>query len=150
MQLGLLAAEQPATRPPTAGDAVPEQSRLANWPVQLHLVPPHAPYLQGADLLLVADCVPFACAGFHRQFLDGRPVLIGCPKLDDGQFYVKKLAQIIATAGVRSIRVLHMEVPCCLGLVHIARLAIEASGAAVPLDETTISLRGEVLANRNA
>ena len=112
----------------TAGDAVPEPSRLANWPVQLHLVPPHAPYLQGADLLLVADCVPFACAGFHRQFLDGRPVLIGCPKLDDGQFYVKKLAQIIATAGIRSIRVLHMEVPCCLGLVHIARLAIEAVG----------------------
>ena len=103
-------------------------SRLANWPVQLHLVPPHAPYLKGADLLLVADCVPFAYADFHRRFLDGRPVVIGCPKLDDGQAYVDKLVQIIRHSGLRSITVVHMEVPCCTGLVRIAQAAVAAAG----------------------
>lgn len=120
-------------------------SRLANWPVQLHLVPPHAPYLQGADLLLVADCVPFAYADFHRRFLDGRPVVIGCPKLDDGQAYIDKLAQIIQQAGLRSITVVHMEVPCCMGLVRIVQSALAAAGVEIPIHHATISIRGEVL-----
>jgi Pyruvate/2-oxoacid:ferredoxin oxidoreductase delta subunit len=135
-----------ATKPAASnGRAQPEDSSsgLANWPVQLRLVPPQAPYLQGADLLLVADCVPFACADFHRRFLDGRPVAIGCPKLDDGQFYVEKLAQIIRQAGLRSLTVVHMEVPCCLGLVRIAQAAIELSGVDIPLHHATISIRGE-------
>lgn len=150
MSFGAQAADMSDRRLPPGADAAPEPSRLANWPVQLHLVPPHAPYLRNADLLLVADCVPFACAGFHRRFLQGQPVVIGCPKLDDSQFYVEKLKQIIATAGIRSIHVLHMEVPCCLGLVHIARAAIQASGTDVPLEDTTISLRGEVLSRPGA
>jgi Pyruvate/2-oxoacid:ferredoxin oxidoreductase delta subunit len=120
-------------------------SRLANWPVQLHLVPPHAPYLKGADLLLVADCVPFAYADFHRRFLDGRPVVIGCPKLDDGQAYVDKLVQIIRHSGLRSITVVHMEVPCCTGLVRIAQAAVAAAGVDIPFHDETISIRGEVL-----
>jgi Fe-S-cluster-containing hydrogenase component 2 len=125
-------------------------SGLANWPVQLHLVPPHAPYLQDADLLLVADCVPFAYADFHRRFLDGRPVTIGCPKLDDGQSYVQKLAQIIQHARIRSITVLHMEVPCCTGLIRIAQSAIALSGIDVPMQHVTISIRGEVLTGQGA
>ena len=87
----------------------------------------------------------FAFADFHRRFLDGRPVLIGCPKLDDGGYYVHKLAQIIAAAQVRSIRVLHMEVPCCTGLVRIAKAAIDQAGVKVPLDEVTVSVRGKIL-----
>jgi NAD-dependent dihydropyrimidine dehydrogenase PreA subunit len=125
-------------------------SGLANWPVQLHLVPPHAPYLQDAHLLLVADCVPFAYADFHRRFLDGRPVLIGCPKLDDGQFYVRKLADIFRQAGVRGVTVLHMEVPCCLGLVQIARLAVQSAGVSVPVNDVTITVQGEVRAQGDA
>lgn len=122
-----------------------EPSRLANWPVQLHLVPPQAPYLQQADVLLVADCVPFACADFHRRFLDGRPVVVGCPKLDDGQAYVQKLAQIILASGIRSITVLKMEVPCCTGLLHIAEAAVQMAGTQTPVRDATISVRGQVL-----
>jgi hypothetical protein len=118
---------------------------LANWPVQLHLVPPQAAFLQDADVLLVADCVPFACADFHRRFLDGRPVLVGCPKLDDGQAYVQKLAQILQFAGIRSLTVLHMQVPCCTGLLQIAQAAANLAGGGTPVQEVTISLKGQVL-----
>ncbi|MFV1965024.1 MAG: ATP-binding protein [Pirellulaceae bacterium] len=137
-----LGSDGASTRPFTDEDELPSQ--LGNWPVQLHLVPPQAPYLQHADLLLVADCVPFAYADFHRQFLKGRPVLIGCPKLDDGQAYVQKLSQIILTAAPKSISVLHMEVPCCTGLVRIAQAAIEMSRSSVPLDNVTITINGRM------
>jgi hypothetical protein len=117
---------------------------LGNWPVQLRLVPPNAPFLQNSDLLLVADCVPFACADFHRRFLRGRPVVIGCPKLDDAQFYVDKLADVLTCSSVKSVTVLHMEVPCCTGLLRIAETAIANSGRNIPLEDVTISIRGEV------
>jgi NAD-dependent dihydropyrimidine dehydrogenase PreA subunit len=126
-----------------AGSESSTPSGLANWPVQLRLVPPTAPYLQNADLLLVADCAPLAVADFHRRFLDGRPVLIGCPKLDDSRFYVQKLAQIVHVAQVRSITVVRMEVPCCTGLVQIAQAAIELANAACPIRETVVSIHGE-------
>ena len=122
-----------------------EPSALGNWPIQLRLVPPGAPFLRGADLLLVADCVPFALADFHRRFLAGQPVVIGCPKLDDGQQYVEKLAAILTAAGVKSLTVLHMEVPCCTGLVRIAQAAKQAAGSDVPLRDITVSIRGQVL-----
>jgi len=122
-----------------------EPSALGNWPLQLHLVPPTAPYLQNADLLLVADCVPFALADFHRRLLRGRPVVIGCPKLDDGEAYVAKLVSILTLASIRSLTVVHMEVPCCQGLVRIAQAALQATGAQVPLEDVTISIRGKVL-----
>ena len=121
-------------------------SHLANWPVQLHLVPPNAPFLKNADVLLVADCVPFALPDFHRRFLRGRPVLIGCPKLDNAQDYVEKLAQTVAVSSIRSLTVVHMEVPCCTGLLRIAEAAVRASGREVPIEEVTISIRGKVLA----
>ena len=120
-------------------------SMLGNWPVQLHLVPPHAPFLKGADLLLVADCVPFALPNFHTRFLQGNPVVIGCPKLDDGQAYVEKLAHIIQEAELASLTVVHMEVPCCTGLLRIAQAAKQLSGVDLPLKSAVISIRGEVL-----
>ena len=127
-----------------------QASQLGNWPVQLHLVPPQASYLHRADLLLVADCVPFAFADFHRRFLDGRPVLIGCPKLDDAQRYVHKLTEIIRSADIRSITVVHMEVPCCSGLMQIAKAAIQAVETNIPLQDVTISIRGEELTPAHA
>jgi hypothetical protein len=122
-----------------------EQAGLANWPVQLHLVPPHAPYLKGADILLAADCVPAAMADFHRGYLRGRPLLIGCPKLDDVRAYVEKVAAILRVARPRSLTVAHMQVPCCMGLMRIAAEAKALAGSEVPIFETVVSLKGEVL-----
>jgi Pyruvate/2-oxoacid:ferredoxin oxidoreductase delta subunit len=130
---------------PAAQPAAPAQSGLSHWPVQLKLVPFNAPYFQEADLLLVADCVPFALADFHARFLQGNPIAIGCPKLDDANFYVEKLADILRESSVKSLTVVHMEVPCCRGLTRIAAAAIDASGAAIPVNDVTISISGEVL-----
>ena len=120
-------------------------SALGNWPIQLHLVPPNAPFLKNADLLLVADCVPFALADFHTKFLHKRPVVIGCPKLDDAGFYVDKLANVLTASDVRSLTVIHMEVPCCTGLVRIAEAARQRSGSDAPLEDVTISIRGRII-----
>ena len=123
-------------------------SELVNWPVQLALVSPQAPYLHEADLLLVADCVPFACADFHRRFLHGKPVIIGCPKLDQPEPYIQKLAQIFHSAQPRSLTVVRMEVPCCGGLTRIAEYAAEMAGSDVPMQEVNVSIRGEVIGTR--
>jgi len=120
-------------------------STLAQWPVQLRLVPPSAPFLRNADIMLAADCVPFAYAGFHRDFLKDHALLIACPKLDDFQSHVDKLAQVLAEAEPKSLTVVHMEVPCCSGLVAMAKRAIAATGKDIPLKEVTIGIRGEVL-----
>ena len=118
-------------------------SELRQWPIQLQLVPPYAPYFQNADLVLVADCVPFAYGGFHSDFLKGKAIAIGCPKLDDAGSYVSKVAQILESSDVKSVRVVHMEVPCCSGLVHIAQEAISKSGKDIPFEATEIGIRGE-------
>jgi len=125
-----------------------EPSALTHWPVQLQLVPPSAAFLRDADLLLVADCAAFAMAGFHRRVLRGRPLVIACPKLDDAERHVHKLAEILKTAAIRSLTVVHMEVPCCMGLVRIADAAKSLSGKEIPLRETTVSIRGELLSPR--
>lgn len=135
---------------PEEGLAGGEASALGHWPVQLHLVPPNAPFLKDADLLLVADCVPFALADFHRRFLRQRPVVIGCPKLDDTQSYVEKLSAMLRMSAIRSLTVVHMEVPCCLGLVRVAQSAMRAAGRDVPLEEVTISIRGKVVQPEDA
>ena len=123
------------------------ESRLGHWPVQLTLVPPTAPFLKGADLVLAADCVPFAYAGFHRDFLgDNAALLVACPKLDDFQAHQQKLNEILKQSGIKSLTVLHMEVPCCSGLVHMAKQAILASGNVVPFRDITISIRGDIKA----
>jgi ferredoxin len=143
---GTLARE--VKRQQTESDQVPASeipSELTNWPVQLRLVSPEAPYFQNADLLLVADCVPFALADFHTRFLRGRPVVVGCPKLDDAGYYIEKLTEILKRSSVNSLTVVHMEVPCCSGLSYIAARAIEASGKDIPLSDLTITIQGEVL-----
>ena len=128
----------------SGGTAVPAASELGQWPVQLKLVPVSAPYLREADLLVAADCVPFAYADFHRKLLRGRAVVIACPKLDHGAEYVDKLAEIIRLNDLRSITVAHMEVPCCFGLGQIVRAAIEKSGIKVPLMDVNIAVTGEM------
>ncbi len=147
LQLELLdpqpAASTEASADATASDAAP--SALGNWPVQLHLVPADAPFLDRADLLLVADCVPFAMADFHRRLIRKRPVVIGCPKLDDANFYIEKLARMVAASKIRSLTVVHMEVPCCTGLVRIAQSALQMLGSDIPLEDVTISIRGKVI-----
>ena len=129
-------------RPPAA---VRRESRLANWPVQLRLVPPSAAFLRGSDLMLAAHCVPFACAGFHEELLDGHTLLVACPKLDDFEAHQAKLKQVLAAADIASLTVVHMEVPCCSGLVHMAKQAIAASGKGLPLREVTIGVDGRVI-----
>jgi NAD-dependent dihydropyrimidine dehydrogenase PreA subunit len=121
-----------------------QPSQLGHWPVQLALVPPTAPFLRGADVLLTSHCVPFAYAGFHRDLLRGHALLIACPKLDDYHAHLDKLTSILEQADLKSITVVHMEVPCCTGLVYLARQAIRDSGKDVPLSEVTISVQGEV------
>ncbi len=118
------------------------KSALGQWPIQFHLVPPGAPFLAGSDLLLAADCVPFAYADFHTDLLPGRTLLVGCPKLDDVQSYVGKLAQIISTADLQSITVARMTVPCCGGLMWLVRTAMERAGKQVPVEEVIISIDG--------
>ncbi len=117
-------------------------SELRQWPVQLHLVPPSAPFLKGAELLVAADCVPFAYPGFHQDFLQGRVLLIGCPKLDDVGAYTEKLTQIIRLNGLRSITVVRMEVPCCGGIARAVKSALAASGVLVPYAEAVIGIDG--------
>jgi Fe-S-cluster-containing hydrogenase component 2 len=124
-----------------------EQSALGHWPVQLTLVPPHAPFLHHSDILLAADCVPFAYPDFHRDFLKGKSLLIACPKLDDYETHLYKLTQIFRQAQPKSVTVLRMEVPCCGGLTHLAEQAARAAGAGLPINEITIGLRGQVLAS---
>ena len=123
-----------------------QPSMLRHWPVQLALVPPGAPFLQGADLLLAADCVPFAYAGFHQDFLKGRALLVACPKLDDFGAHLGKLTGILRRSDVKSITVVHMEVPCCSGLMHMVNQAIRLSGKNIPLKEVTIGMKGDIRA----
>ncbi len=120
-------------------------SALAHWPIQMALVPPGAPFLKDADLLLAADCTAFSLAGFHEALLEGRALIIACPKLDDYQFHLDKLTAILRHGGIRSLTVVHMEVPCCSGLMQMARQALEASQSDVPLRRIVIGTRGEIL-----
>lgn len=131
-------------QPTTPAATAPAPSRLAQWPVQLHLVPPSAPFLRDADVLLAADCAPFAFADFHERLLKGKALLIACPKLDNTAPYLDKLVAMIEQANVRSLTVAHMEVPCCTGLVHLARQAIARSGREIPLHTVCVGIRGEL------
>jgi len=125
--------------------AAPASSALTHWPVKLHLVPPPAPFLADADLMLVADCVPVASAEFHRSLLPGHAVVIGCPKFDENpQWSTDKLALILREGGVRSLTVVHMEVPCCFGYWRMGQAAWRDAGASIPLRQVIVSLRGVV------
>lgn len=132
--------QEPAATEPSGS----RQSQLAQWPVQLHLVSTTAPYFQDADLLITADCVPVAYAGYHEDFLKGKAVVMGCPKLDDNNFYTQKLTELFSKSDVKSITVLKMEVPCCGGIAVAARQALAASGKQIPYKEVTIGIKGEI------
>jgi ferredoxin len=119
-----------------------QRSQLRQWPVQLHLLPVQAPFFEDADLVLVADCVPFAYANFHEDFLRGNVVAVGCPKLDDARAYVDKVTQILLHSNIRSLKVAYMEVPCCRGLVQIARQALASSGKQIPFETVMITIAG--------
>ena len=120
------------------------ETQLKQWPVQIMLVPPSAPYLKGADLLIAADCVPFAYPNFHEDFLKGKMLLVGCPKLDDAEFYMEKITQIFKQNDIKSVTVVHMEVPCCFGLDHLVKDAVFASKKNIPFNEITIGVKGDV------
>jgi len=122
----------------------PNPSMLGHWPVQLTLVPPGAPFLKDADLVLAGDCAPFAYASFHRDFIKDHALLVACPKLDDFQAHQRKLTEILCQSSVKSITVVHMEVPCCSGLIHMARQAIKDCGNDIPLKEVTVGVRGDL------
>jgi NAD-dependent dihydropyrimidine dehydrogenase PreA subunit len=143
--LRALSSSSPAA--PQDGSAQPGDpppSSLGHWPVQLALVPPHAPFLAGADLLVCADCVPFAVPDFHARYLSGRAVVVGCPKLDDLNGYAEKLRQMVAVAQPRRLTVLRMEVPCCRGLAQAAIGAALESGLDLPVEEHVVGVRGGV------
>lgn len=118
-------------------------SELRQWPVQLHLVPPTAPYFQNADILISADCVAFAMGSMHQDLLKGKALAIACPKLDDTTAYVDKLAHIFSANEIKSVTVAIMEVPCCRGLDIMVREALAKSGRDIPLESITIGINGE-------
>ncbi len=130
-------------RPETSGTQEKAPSELRQWPVQLHLVPPNAPYFQNADILVCADCVAFAMGSMHHELLRGKALAIACPKLDDTSAYVEKMAHIFSSNSVKSVTVAIMEVPCCRGLDIMVREAIQKSGMDIPLESITIGINGE-------
>ncbi len=118
-------------------------SELRQWPVQLTLVSPQAPYFRDAELLVAADCVPFAYPNFHADFLSGKSLVIGCPKLDDVDFYIDKLTELLKNNNIKGITLVNMEVPCCFGLQRIVEEALHRSGKVLPIKQTVITIRGE-------
>jgi NAD-dependent dihydropyrimidine dehydrogenase PreA subunit len=127
-----------------AGPAVSAKSRLSQWPIQLHLVSPQAPYFEGSDLLVAADCTAFALGGFHDDLLKGKKLVIACPKLDETQGYVEKLAELIKGNGLKSLTVAIMTVPCCSGLERIVRQAVELSGEPLEVKKVVVGIDGRV------
>lgn len=123
---------------------IPVPSQLRQWPVQIKLVPVRAPYFDGADLLIAADCTAYAYGDFHREFIRGRITLIGCPKLDEGD-YTEKLTEIIRQNDVKSVTIVRMQVPCCGGLERAAVNALKASGKFIPWQVRVISTDGRIV-----
>jgi NAD-dependent dihydropyrimidine dehydrogenase PreA subunit len=145
---GLIQPIEPENTASSEKKENPKSSRLGHWPVQINLVPEHAPFLKDADLLVTADCVPVAYPSFHQDFLDGKVVMLGCPKFDDKSAYLKKFINIFKNNKIRSIKVVDMEVPCCSSLPGIVKKALEHAGVALPVTEVTISTAGEILSGR--
>jgi ferredoxin len=144
--LRVIAAQRPQPAAPAAEATAdqPPPSSLGHWPVQLTLVPPHAPFLAGADLVVCADCVPFAVPDFHARYLGGRAILVGCPKLDDLGAYHQKLIRIIAEARPTRITVVRMEVPCCGGIAQAVLDAAARSAPGLRVEVHTVGIRGGI------
>lgn len=124
--------------------AAASHSQLSQWPVQIKLVPVNAPYFDNANLLIAADCTAYAYGNFHNEFIKGRITLVGCPKLDEGD-YAEKLTAILANNNIKSMTVVRMEVPCCGGIENAAKRALQASGKFIPWSVVTISTDGRIL-----
>jgi NAD-dependent dihydropyrimidine dehydrogenase PreA subunit len=129
-------------------DQETQPSTLSHWPVQIRLIPPDAPFLKGADLLVLADCVPVAFPGLHQELLKDKAVMIGCPKFDDAQEYIDKFAAIFKTAGIKSVTTVVMEVPCCSGLPAMVRKGLETAGSRIPVNQMVVSTRGKIIDHR--
>ncbi len=134
------AIQREAAEPETS----PVSSQLRQWPVQIKLVPVNAPYFDGADLLIAADCTAYAYGDFHRRFIKNRITLIGCPKLDEGD-YTEKLTRILGENDIRSVTVVRMQVPCCGGIEMAAKRALQASGKFIPWQIVTVTSDGRIL-----
>lgn len=151
-KLGVLPCGCPGTQSKTikrtesecASENVSAVSRLSQWPVQIKLVPVNAPYFDGANLLVAADCTAYAYGRFHEDFIKNRITLVGCPKLDEGD-YTEKLTQIISENDIKSLLIVRMEVPCCGGLENAAKTALQASGKFIPWRVVTISTDGRIV-----
>ena len=138
----------PARAVAEAGGSPPAKaadSALSHWPIQIRLVPPTAPFLKGADLLVLADCGAVAFPTLHADFLKGRVVLMGCPKFDDAEAYIERFAAIFETAGIRSITNVFMEVPCCAALPMLVKKGLKAARKEIPMEEVVISVRGPII-----
>jgi len=136
--------DRPASSQPSENGNQP--SELRQWPVQLHLVNPQAPYFQNADVLLAADCVAFSMGNFHSKYLKGKGLAIACPKLDSGkEVYIEKLTAMINNANINTLTVMMMEVPCCSGLLQMAQMAAENASRKIPVKALVVSLQGEVM-----
>jgi Fe-S-cluster-containing hydrogenase component 2 len=133
-----------------AGEAAeaPARSEISQWPIQLHLVSPAAPYFQGADLLVAADCTAFALGSFHSDLLRGHKLVVACPKLDETGPYADKLAALIRDAGLKSLTVAIMTVPCCTGLERIVEHAVAASGVDIPVRTVVVGIDGQIAGER--
>lgn len=125
---------------PTADDA---PSGLAHWPVQIRLIPPTAPFLQNADVLIAADCTAVAARRFQEKYLDGKVVMMGCPKFDDADNYIDRFTEILKSCNLKKITILIMEVPCCSSMNVILRQALQKSDVKVPVEQVTLSVQGE-------
>lgn len=141
-------AAVPAGPQENPGGAPPAIPALRHWPVKIRLVPPQAPFLRGADLVVSADCVAVAHPGFHSEFVAGKAVLIGCPKLDDPEEYCRRLTQVLLGASVRSIRVVVMEVPCCQSLAGAVARAHDAAGCRTEVELVVVGVDGTVRTSR--
>ena len=122
-----------------------QESELRQWPIQINLIPPQASFLENADLLIAADCVPFSYPEFHQDFLKGKILMIGCPKFDDKQSYFEKLTEIFTMHEIKSVTVAHMEVPCCFALPDLVKQAIASSGKIIPFAQVNIGIKGKII-----
>ncbi len=136
--------EQIHRQPERAAQNTAADSQLSQWPVQIKLVPVNAPYFDGANLLIAADCTAYAYGNFHNRFIKNRVTLIGCPKLDQVD-YTEKLTSIIRENDIKSVAIVRMEVPCCGGLEHAVKEALQASGKFIPWQVVVISTKGEII-----
>ncbi len=122
------------------------ESQLRQWPIQMHLINPQAPYYEGADVLLTADCVAYAMGGFHQDYLKGNSIAIACPKLDDGQdIYEEKIKSWLEDAKINTLTVMIMQVPCCMGLLNLTKKVLQESTRKIPVKMVEVSLKGEIL-----